>query len=164
MLELTREIATTVPRRPSVAGKIDRFTFTTRVDFKSSITFLLYAQSFFPELIRNFFHEFESGVRPEVTTVVLNGELAIVGLSGEPFCQHSLRLRQRAYLPWVLVFGYCNGHQLYFPTIEAASEGGYGADPRVSPIALGAGETMIDRALINIYRLLGKFPDEPAAE
>ena len=35
--------------------------------------------------------------------------------------------------------------------------------PRVSPIALGAGEAMIDRALINIYRLLGKFPDEPAA-
>jgi hypothetical protein len=28
---------------------------------------------------------------------------------------------------------------------------------------LGAGETMIDRALINIYRLLGKFPEEPAA-
>ena len=55
--------------------------------------------------------------------MVLNGELAIVGLSGEPFCQHSLRLRQRAYLPHVLVFGYCNGHQLYFPTIEAASEG-----------------------------------------
>jgi len=163
VLELTRAIATTVPRRPSVAARTDRFRFATRVNFKSSITFLLYSQSFFPELIRNFFHELESGVRPEVTTVVLDGELAIVGMSGEPFCQHSLRLRQRAYLPWVLVFGYCNGHQLYFPTIEAASEGGYGADPRVSPIALGAGETMIDRALINIYRLLGKFPEEPAA-
>ena len=163
VLELTREIATTVPRRPSVAARTDRFRFATRVNFQSSITFLLYSQSFFPELIRNFFHEFESGVRPEVTTVVLDGELAIVGMSGEPFCQHSLRLRQRAYLPRVLVFGYCNGHQLYFPTIEAASEGGYGADPRVSPIALGAGEAMIDRALINIYRLLGKFPAEPAA-
>ena len=72
-------------------------------------------------------------MRPEMTTVVLNGELAIVGVPGEPFCQHALRLRQRAYLPWVLVFGYCNGHLLYFPTIEAASEGGYGADPPVSP-------------------------------
>jgi len=163
VLELTREIATAVPRRPSVAARTDRFRFATRVNFQSSITFLLYSQAFFPELIRNFFHEFQSGVRPEVTTVVLDGELAIVGMSGEPFCQHSLRLRQRAYLPRVLVFGYCNGHQLYFPTIEAASEGGYGADSRVSPIALGAGEAMIDRALINIYRLLGKFPEEPAA-
>ena len=56
-----------------------------------------------------------------------------MGVPGEPFCQHAVRLRQRAYLPTVLVFGYCNGHLLYFPTIEAASEGGYGADPQVSP-------------------------------
>jgi neutral ceramidase len=162
-LGLFRETATAVPRRPSLQAKTDHFEFATRVNFKSPITFLLYSQSFFPELIRNFFHEFERGVQTEVTTVVLNGELAIVGLSGEPFCQHSLRLRQRAHLPWVLVFGYCNGHQLYFPTIEAASEGGYGADSRVSPIALGAGEMMMDRALINIIRLLGKFSAEPAA-
>ena len=87
-----------------------------------------------------------------------------MGVPGEPFCQHALRLRQRAYLPSVLVFGYCNGHLLYFPTIEAASEGGYGADPQVSPIAIGAGEAMMNQALINIYRLVGKFPDQPAAE
>ncbi len=93
---------------------------------------------------------------------MLNGELAIVGVPGEPFAQHALRLRQRSYLPWTLVFGYCNGHLLYFPTIEAASEGGYGADPRVSPIELGAGESMMNRALIAIYRLVGKFPDEPS--
>ncbi len=163
VLALTHAMTTAVPRRPSVAAKVDRFEFKSRVNFKSSITFLLYARSFFPELVQNFFRELEGGVKPEITTVVLNGELAIVGMSGEPFCQHSLRLRQRAYLPVVLLFGYCNGHQLYFPTIEAASEGGYGADPRVSPIALGAGEAMVDRALINIYRLLGKFPEEPAA-
>ena len=72
-------------------------------------------------------------MRPELTTVVLNGELAIVGVPGEPFCQHAVRLRQRAYLPSVLVFGYCNDHLLYFPTIEAASEGGYGADPAGLP-------------------------------
>jgi hypothetical protein len=160
-LSLARGITTSAPR-PSLASAIDRFQFTTRVNFKSSITFLLYARSFFPELIRNFVREFEDGVSPEVTTVLLNGELAIVGVPGEPFCQHALRLRERAYLPWVLVFGYCNGHLLYFPTIEAASEGGYGADPRVSPVALGAGEAMMDRALINIYRLLGKLPAEPA--
>ncbi len=103
-------------------------------------------------------------MRPEVTTVVLNGDLAIVGVPGEPFCQHAVRLRQRAYLPSVLVFGYCNDHLLYFPTIEAASEGGYGADPQVSPIAIGAGETMMNQALISIYRLVGKFPGQPVPE
>jgi hypothetical protein len=162
-LGLIRDCATAVPERPTLEATTERFRFASRINFKSPITFFIYAQAFFPELIRNFLQEFENGVQPEVTTVVLSGELAIVGLSGEPFCQHSLRLRQRANLPWVLVFGYCNGHQLYFPTIEAASEGGYGADARVSPIALGAGEMMMDRALINIFRMMGKFSEDPVA-
>ena len=153
---LAREVAASAPKRPSLAAKVDQFRFSSRVNFKSAITFMLYAKSFFPELIRNFVRELENGVNPEMTTVVLNGELAIVGVPGEPFSQHAVRLRQRAYLPCVLVFGYCNGHLLYFPTIEAASEGGYGADPPVSPVAIGAGETMMNRALINIYRMIGQ--------
>jgi hypothetical protein len=156
---VARGIQTSVPKRPSLAARLDRFEFSSRVNFKSAITFMLYAKAFFPELVRNFVREMEDGLHPEMSTVVLNGELAIVGIPGEPFSQHAVRLRQRAYLPCVLVFGYCNGHLLYFPTIEAASEGGYGADPPVSPIAIGAGETMMNRALINIYRMLGKFPD-----
>ena len=31
----------------------------------------------------------------------------------------------RSYVKHSLFFGYCNGHGMYFPTIEAASEGGY---------------------------------------
>jgi len=161
-IDLARGITATAPRHPSIAATIDRFQFGSRVNFKSSITFLIYANAFFPELVRNFVREFEGGLKPEVTTLLLNRELAFVGMPGEPFCQHAVRLRQRAYLPWTLVLGYCNGHLLYFPTIEAASEGGYGADPEVSPVALGAGEQMTNQALISLYRLLGKFPAVPA--
>jgi hypothetical protein len=46
---------------------------------------------------------------------------------------------------------------LYFPTIEAVSEGGYGADAAVAPVEIGAGEQMMNRALINIYALLGRL-------
>jgi hypothetical protein len=49
---------------------------------------------------------------------------------------------------------------MYFPTIEAVSEGGYGADAAVSPVEIGAGEQMMNRALVNIYTMLGKFPEE----
>lgn len=162
-LELARGLKTSAPKNPAIAAATDRIQFSSRVNFKSAITFVLYARSFFPELIKNFVQEFENGMSPETTTVVLNGELAIVGVPGEPFVQHALRLRERVYLPFTLVFGYCNGHLLYFPTIEAASEGGYGADPPVSPIEIGAGEAMMNRALVNIYRLLGKFSDTPAS-
>jgi hypothetical protein len=51
---------------------------------------------------------------------------------------------------------------MYFPTIEAASEGGYGGDAQVSPVQIGAGEIMINQALINLYTMLGKFPPDTA--
>jgi hypothetical protein len=65
-------------------------------------------------------------------------------------------------LPHTFFFGYCNGHNLYFPTIEAASEGGYGADAQMSPVQLGAGEELMTKALINLYSLQGKVSAEPA--
>ena len=85
----------------------------------------------------------------------------MVGGSGEFFCNHANRLKARAYVKHTLFFGYCNGHGMYFPTIEAASEGGYGADPGISLVELGGGERMMDKALLNIYLLLGKFSREP---
>jgi hypothetical protein len=80
-----------------------------------------------------------------------------VGGSGEFFCNHANRLKARAYVKHTLFFGYCNGHGMYFPTIEAASEGGYGADAGVSLAELGAGERMMDKALLNIYVLTRKI-------
>ena len=85
-------------------------------------------------------------------------EIAIVGGSGEFFSSHAVRLRERCYVKNTFFFGYCNGYTNYFPTIEAVSEGGYGADAPISPVAIGAGEEIMNRALINIYEMAGKFP------
>ena len=104
----------------------------------------------------------EDGIPVELNTVLLNEEIAMVSGSGEFFCNHAVRLRERAYVPHTLFFGYANGHNLYFPTIEAASEGGYGGDPQVSPVELGAGESLMNQALINLYAMLKKFSPEPA--
>jgi hypothetical protein len=37
------------------------------------------------------------------------------------------------------------------------AEGGYGADNAVSPVEVGAGEQLMNRALIWIYEMLGKI-------
>ena len=50
-----------------------------------------------------------------------------------------------------------HGHSMYFHTIEAAAEGGYGGDATVSWVALGAGEEMINTALINLYKMMGAY-------
>ena len=115
-------------------------------------------------MIRNAARKFADGIPAELNTVVLNGNVGLVGGSGEFFCNHANRLKERAYLDHTLFFGYCNGHSLYFPTIEAVSEGGYGADAPVAPVEIGAGERMMNRALINIYVLQEKIAPLAAAD
>lgn len=159
---LAKGIESTVPARPSVQGRVDRFQFPARVDLNNPAVMLAYGQAFFPELIRFYADEYKDGVRPELNTVLLNHEIAIVGGSGEFFSSHAVRLRERCYVKNTLFFGYCNGYTNYFPTIEAVSEGGYGADATVSPVQVGAGEEMMNRALMNIYAMLGRIADDRA--
>ena len=140
-VELAKSITTVVPEKPSIKAKTNRYHFTSRVDFNNPFVITSFKRAFFPELVANFMEEFHGGLEPELTTVLLNGNLALVTGSGEFFCNHSNRLKQRAYVPDTLFFGYCNGHHMYFPTIEAASEGGYGGDPTVSPVQIGAGKS-----------------------
>jgi hypothetical protein len=160
VVALAQSIETKAPQRPSIQAKVDRFSFTSRIDFNNALLMLMFEQAFFPELVRNFAHEFSGGIEPVLTTVLVNQNLALVGGSGEFFCNHANRLKERSYVDDTLFFGYCNGHHMYFPTIEAASEGGYGGDAPVAPVQIGAGEEMMNRALINIYTMLGKFPPE----
>jgi neutral ceramidase len=164
VVELANSVETKAPKKPSIRGKVNRFKFASRIDFGNPLLIMLFERAFFPELVRNYAEEFVGGIEPELTTVLVNNELALVGGSGEFFCNHSNRLKERSYLPDTLFFGYCNGHHMYFPTIEAASEGGYGGDATVSPVQIGAGEQMMNQALINIYTMLGKFPSETGME
>ena len=167
VIELAKAAKTQVPPHPAIKGRVDRFLFHSRTDFSNPLVTAIYSRAFFPELVRNFTAEFQDGVPVELNTVLLNGDTALVGASGEFFSNHSKRLKERSYVPHTLFFGYCDGHSMYFPTIEAASEGGYGADAQVSPAEVGAGEQVMNRALINIYTMLGKFrpsDDAPPAE
>lgn len=145
-------------QRPSLVVREERFTFASRVDFRNPLVAGVYSLAFFPELIATFVAEYAEGIRPRITVAVLNGTVALVGGSGEFFCQHAMRLRERARVDELFFFGYCNGYHQYFPTIEAAAEGGYGADSQVAPAEVGAGETMMNAALEWIYELQGDLP------
>jgi hypothetical protein len=164
VIALAKSIETTAPMKPTIQAQVDHFKFTSRVDFSNSLLLAMFERAFFPELVKNYAEEFAHGIQPELTTVLMNGDLALVGGSGEFFCNHANRLKERSYVKNTLFFGYCNGHHMYFPTIEAASEGGYGGDATVAPVELGAGEQMMNQALINIYTMLGKFPPETTQE
>src|SRR5205085_4761509 len=115
--------------------------------------------AFFPELVAAYEREYRDGVRPQLTVALLGDKLGVVGVSGEFFCGHALGLRRRARLDHLLFCGYCNDYQQYFPTIEAAAEGGYGTAPPVAMAELGAGERVMDRALMRLFRLRGMIAE-----
>lgn len=162
VIAIAQGITTQAPETPSIEGIDDRFSFPSRIDFGRPDVQALYKQAFFPEFMALLDDYSDNTVRPRLTTVLINDQLALVGGSGEFFCSHSLRLKERARGVKTLFFGYCNGHDMYFPTIEATAEGGYGSDAPVSWVWFGAGEQMMDKALVNIYTLLGAYEDEKA--
>ena len=154
---LFKSLKTEEPIQPSLAVREEQFKFSSRTDLSNPLTRVAYSMAFFPELVANFADEYSNGVRPRLTIALLNGDIALVGASGEFFCNHAIRLKQRARLKQLFFFGYCNGYHQYFPTIEAVAEGGYGADSTVSPVEVGAGERLMDTALIWLWQMRGKI-------
>ena len=103
-------------------------------------------------------------IRAGLTTLLINNNIAIVTMPGEPFVDLQIALRDKSEIAYTFLFGYtysAGGEWVgYIPTIRAAAEGGYGAGSNTR-IEVGAGEAMVDRAIVNIYALLGKLKDTP---
>lgn len=145
------------PKDAELKTAREEFKFRCVVDLSNHQIKFALGKAFFPELIDFFEKEYREGVRPSLTVAVLDDSLGFVGFSGEMFSDHANTLRRRARLPHVFVLGYCNDYQQYFPTIQAASEGGYGTAPPVASAEIGAGEKLTDAALIRLYQLRGKL-------
>ncbi|MBI2421568.1 MAG: hypothetical protein HYV27_01980 [Candidatus Hydrogenedentes bacterium] len=163
VLPVARRIQTTVPEHPSLRGSTRDFAFPSRVDFSDPFTLALFKQAFFPEMLAMLDDVRNNTLTPRITTVLLNGELALAGGSGEFFCEHGLRLKAHSPAKKTLFLGYCNGHHMYIPTRQAIALGGYGAAPAFAWLAEGAGETMIDGALEMLRELTAATAEQPPA-
>jgi neutral ceramidase len=98
-----------------------------------------------------------------VTAVLIDKHIAIITVPGEPFVDLQESWRAHCPVATALFFGYTNGYHGYFPTIGAASRGGYGAASASTWVEVGAGERMVDWALIQTYQMMGKYsilPDD----
>ncbi|HVS15634.1 MAG TPA: neutral/alkaline non-lysosomal ceramidase N-terminal domain-containing protein [Thermoanaerobaculia bacterium] len=100
----------------------------------------------------------------EITSVLIGPSLGLAFFPGEFFVEHGLRLRTASHplVPHALFVGYTNGELGYFPTIEAAAQGGYGATEGTL-VEVGAGEKLVDRALIDMLEMAGKLRALPGA-
>jgi len=159
VVRVAQTIKTEVSANPEVAFFSEELRFRNRWDLDSMRQMLNLA--FPPALAKRYQRYITPEIVAPVTTLVINKQIALVGLPGEPFVGLQLLLKSRSPLPMTFLTGYTNGYYGYFPTISAAVSGGYGANTLVTRVEVGAGERMVDRGLIHIYRVLGKLKDKP---
>lgn len=99
-----------------------------------------------------------------ISTVLINREIAIAALPGEPMHKLQVEWKQKADVAYPLFYGYTysSGGEWpgYIPDLKTAAYGGYGADVSTR-IAIGAGESIMQRHLIQLFDLLGMWKDQP---
>jgi hypothetical protein len=102
-------------------------------------------------------------VQCTLTTLLVDGNLALVGMPGEIFVQFQLALKERSPVADTFLVGYTNGYHAYFPTLRDAAAGGYGGKT-ATYVEPGAGERLTDQGLVALYRMTDRLHDVPRAE
>jgi hypothetical protein len=98
-----------------------------------------------------------------LTTLLIDGDLALVGMPGEIFVAFQTAIKTRSPVANSFLVGYTNGFYGYFPTLRDAAAGGYGGKT-ATYVEPGAGERLTDEALITLYKMTGHLHDIPRAE
>jgi neutral ceramidase len=114
---------------------------------------------------RKIFDAYYPSTQPEqqlpVGTVLINRQIAFMSMPGEPFVEFQMEWRERCPVRDGFFLGYANGYYGYLPTVRAASEGGYGAASTSTWMEVGAGDRMVDTAIVKTYEMMGRLQDGP---
>jgi neutral ceramidase len=114
-----------------------------------------------PKAFQIFSSPIQETMQMPVTTALIDRKIALMGMPGEPFVQFQMDWRDRCPVSACFFLGYTNGYYGYFPTIQAATVGGYGAQSATTWAQVGTGERMVNQALVQIYQMLGRLQDAP---
>ncbi len=137
----------------------DKLTFRLRWDAEGLRQALL--KRYGPDIFKSYASPIKPEMQLPVTTLLINKRIAFLGMPGEPFVEFQVNWRDRCPVRDAFFLGYANGYFGYFPTIRAAPLGGYGAGNTTTWVEVGAGERMVDHALVRLYEMLGRLSDMP---
>ena len=156
---VAKSIRTEPVADPSLQFVEDTLNFRLRWNLDKFRQALLAAYG--PEIFKNYAPLIKPEIAMPVTTLLIDHRIAFMTMPGEPFVDFQINWRDRCPAPDAFFLGYANGYYGYFPTIRAASEGGYGTASATTWVEVGAGERMVDRAIVRTYEMLGRLNDMP---
>jgi hypothetical protein len=159
VVRVAKAIRPEVPEKASIRYSLDTLPFQLRWDRDTVINGLksmagAAAASRYEKL-------FSQEMELPVTTLVINEEIALTGMPGEPYVQFAMQSRQIFPTRSTFFAGYANGYFGYFPTLQGAVTGGYGGNSLVAWVEVGAGERMLEHSLVTAYEMLGELKNTP---
>ncbi|MGH9431305.1 MAG: neutral/alkaline non-lysosomal ceramidase N-terminal domain-containing protein [Terriglobia bacterium] len=143
----------------SIAVVNDTLTFDLRWNPRRFHQALLLAYG--PTVFQHFAPQITGELQFPVSTVLLNNRIAWMTMPGEPFVDFQINWRDRCPVRDAFFLGYANGYSGYIPTILTATQGGYGTANSTTWVEVGAGERMVDHALVRTYEMMGRLTDAP---
>ncbi len=84
------------------------------------------------------------------------GDVGIVGLPGEVFCEFGMEIKEKSPAKHTLVIELANDAIGYMPTEEAFAQGGYEPSTGSTCYVKGAGDKLTACALEQLNKLFGK--------
>jgi len=159
---VAREITTRAPEKPSLKYSLDTINFDLRWDAEKVMAIV--EKRVDATTAGYYRRSLVSPIPCPVMTLLINDEIALMGMPGEPFVEFGIDFRARAPVTDAFFVGYANGYYAYFPTIRGAVEGGYGGNSLTTRTEVGAGENMLNHSLVKLYQMLGKLKTEPGRE
>ncbi len=159
VIRVAKNIQTTAPPDASLEFREDTLEFHLRWDPVKYREGILKARG--PEAAEAFDRRMKEGLHLPVGVALINRRIALATLPGEPFVEFQEEWRRQCPVEYCLFLGYANGSFGYFPTMKAASLAGYGAANTATYVEAGAGEAMLNHALVRLDEMLGKLTDMP---
>ncbi len=106
----------------------------------------------------------QKSVTVGTASILINGDIGVVTMPGEPFHLFQEYLRDRAALPHTFFLGYCSNGGYpwpsYVPDLMSAARGGYGASD-TTQAAVGTGERLLNLGVSQLYQMRGMLKKEP---
>lgn len=143
----------------SLLSEIKHFPIVARWDMEKLIS--LVKDEKYKKYIQNTMNR-GKGLNVPLTVILITPEIGWIGFPGEFFVEFQKEIRSKSPVNFLFVSGYTNGMYAYFPTINAAAEGGYGANDGATFVAVGTGERLVIEAIVSLYELLGRLKPFPA--
>ncbi len=164
LLATARDVKTAPPEAPSLQFDAQVIPIRTRWDIEAPEVRAVLSKAYGARFDNYIAHTIENNIVPcTLTSLLIDGNLALVGMPGELFVQFQTDLKQRSPVRDTFLVGYTAGYQAYFPTIRDAAAGGYGGKT-ATYVEPGAGERLTDAALVELYQMKDQLHDVPRAE